>query len=134
MLADSWQHKGRPLFLALLNHYSRNGNAIIYYKYDSLLYRETEDLKQLNIDLIVDCIAAGEDSISADDIAQKWTRNVDGNSPAVVAIDSISPLLLSTPAGTVCSAMKKVAKSRKLILDTQRSEVTIFKGLEYRKR
>lgn len=117
-MPDSWLLKGRPLFLSLIRHYSENGFTIRYLKYDSPLSNEKDDMEQFSYSREIQIIS-GTKTLSS--LASGWSSESKGEKDhVVVAIDSLSPLLLNWSVGEIASAL------RNLLETSNYSKIIIF--------
>ncbi|EFX68336.1 hypothetical protein DAPPUDRAFT_301477 [Daphnia pulex] len=107
LIQDSCSLKGRPLFLSLIRHYSENGYSIRYFKYDSPLSSETTEMEQLKISWKKSIVDGNQDVMS---VENSWTSEA-RNDQVLVAIDSLSPLLLNWTVGAIVSALRNLQKT-----------------------
>lgn len=104
---DSWEIKGRPLFLSLVKHYSENGFKIHYLKYDSSLSSEKEEMKELDIQ--IERPNWNNDNL-ASDLLNAWRLAFSKAVNLIVAIDSLSPLLIHCPIKEIITVVKEMAQ------------------------
>ena len=113
-LSDSWLQKGRPLFLSLIRHYSENGFSIRYFKYDSPLSNEKDEMEQFNYSQQMQIIDDKQIK-SFSSLENCWSSNSNSDKDKVlVAIDSLSPLLLNWTVGDIATALRNMQEASKL--------------------
>jgi elongator complex protein 5 len=98
------------LFLSLIRHYSENGYFIRYFKYDSPLSSEASEMEQLKLSWKTCIIDGNEDMVS---VENSWISEIK-NGNVLIAIDSLSPLLLNWTVGEVASALKNLQKTSEM--------------------
>ncbi|KZS09505.1 Uncharacterized protein APZ42_026331 [Daphnia magna] len=111
LIQDSFSVKGRPLFLSLIHNYSKNGYSVRYFKYDSPLSSEKSEMEQLKFSWQTSIFNENQDS-SRTAIESCWSSDLANNGKhLVVAIDSLSPLLLNWTVGELASALRNLQKT-----------------------
>ena len=108
IFTDTWSHKGRPLLLSLLHHYSANGYAIRYFKYDSLLHGE--ELGVHNFSTYKKLPVITNSKVTTEDILQEWKNGVKDGDKVIVAVDSLSPLIVNHKIGALCKAITRLCQ------------------------
>ena len=102
--------KGRQLFLGLVQQYSKAGFRVCYFKYDCPLSTDHKEMEKLNISPIK--------VQPSDDDAAVWvqqTKALNNGESMIVAVDSLSPLLLTSSIATVLSAIKKITQTGRML-------------------
>lgn len=111
IIIDTWLHNGRPLFLSLIRHYTENGFFIRYFKYDSFLSSEKSSMEHFNLSL-QEFIVDGSRNESMTCLEKDWTCESHRDS-VIIAIDSLTPLLLNWGISHVANALRNALKTSK---------------------
>lgn len=105
MLTDSWEVKGRPLFLSLLKHYAESGLKIKYIKFDCPLSNEKGEgnypIQSERFDWKRD--------VTANDLLKTLSFDAVEEHTTILALDSLSPLLLHCSIKDIIAAVKEIA-------------------------
>lgn len=108
MFTDSWEVKGRPLFLSLIKHYKENGFNIKYLKYDCPLSNEKEEMKDFPVQ--IEMFDWKKDA-GTFDLLSSCANTTNGN--LIVAVDSLSPLLLHSSTKEIITILKEMVNKSK---------------------
>ncbi|KAI9550294.1 hypothetical protein GHT06_000613 [Daphnia sinensis] len=112
LIEDSYSVRGRPLFLSLIHNYSENGYSVRYFKYDSPLSSEKCEMEQVKFTCQT-CILKEDQDNSRMSIESSWCSDLANNGDhLVIAIDSLSPLLMNWTVGALASALRNLQKRR----------------------
>ncbi|XP_057373669.1 elongator complex protein 5-like [Daphnia carinata] len=108
LIQDSYSVKGRPLFLSLIHNYSENGYTIRYFKYDSPLSSEKSEMEQFKFPWQTRILNKNQDN----SIESCWSSDLaDIGERLVVAIDSLSPVLMNWTVGELASGLRNLQKT-----------------------
>lgn len=99
------------MFLSLIRHYSENGYSIRYFKYDSPLSSETTEMEQLKLSWKTSIVDGNQDLMS---VENSWTSEA-RNDQVLIALDSLSPLLLNWTVGAIASALRNLQKTSEIV-------------------
>jgi len=107
LIEDSCGSKGRPLFNSLLNHFSNKGFKIQHIQYDFPL--EKIHTNWTRHDFFSDPLGFNSSNMAFEESLQSVIEECkDKNTQYVVAIDSLSPLLLRLPATDIFSTIRQI--------------------------
>jgi len=105
--------KGRRLFLGLVQHYSRAGFRICYFKYDCPVSTDQLEMNQININPF---------QMNSNDDTTVWLQHAKGQTSSkgqgetmIVAVDSLTPLLLKSSTAIILAAIKNFAQTGRFI-------------------
>ena len=107
--------KGRRLFLGLVRHFSKAGSIRVYYfKYDCLVSTDQLEMKELNINPI-QMKSTDDTTVLLQHIKQQTAINNNTDQETViVAVDSLTPLLLKSSTAIVLAAIKNITQIGRL--------------------
>ena len=104
---DSCDQKGRPLFTSFLNCFSAKGFKVHLMNYDFLLSPPQQIDKFQNFS--DDPLGYDSDSVASEKSLPLWIEQcTDQNVQYLIAIDSLSPLLLKLPVADIFSVIRRV--------------------------
>jgi elongator complex protein 5 len=93
----------------LLHHYSANGYAVRYFKYDSLLHGEEFRVHKFSTYMKQPVITNSK--VTIEDILEEWKNGINDEDKVMVAVDSLSPLIVNHKIGPLCKAITRLCQS-----------------------
>lgn len=113
LIEDSCDQKGRPLFTSFLNCFSAKGFKVHLMNYDFLLSPPQQIDKFQNFS--DDPLGYDSDSVASEKSLPLWIEQcTDQNVQYLIAIDSLSPLLLKLPVADIFSVIRRVNQTKNI--------------------
>ena len=108
LFLDSCNSRGRPLFNSLLNHFSNKGFKVHHIQYDFPLEELHTDWAKH--DFFSDPLGFDANRVAVEKSLSYWTDQCQDRSiQYVIAIDTLSPLLLRLPTTSIFSTLRQIA-------------------------
>lgn len=108
LIEDSCNSRGRPLFNSLLNHFSNKGFKVHHIQYDFPLEELHTDWAKH--DFFSDPLGFDANRVAVEKSLSYWTDQCQDRSiQYVIAIDTLSPLLLRLPTTSIFSTLRQIA-------------------------
>lgn len=115
LYVDTWQVPARPLFYSFLHQYTSNGFQIHLIKYDSPLSTEAADIESLGCK--PHYLKISHDNLLFD-IENQWNdclNQTAAGKKTLLALDSLSPLLLRWSTNELAVAFRKLKRTSKCL-------------------